>query len=343
MIEVIQSLPPQLLNSLPLQPLNSLTPPLPLQLLTMKIAVLDLGTNTFHLLIVNVNRNGTFKKLFKSKIPVKLGEGAINKNIIAEVPFHRGLEALKHYSEILKKYKPEKIVTYATSGIRSARNGKRFIAAVRKETGIKIRVISGAKEAELIYYGVRGSIQMSEEKQLIMDIGGGSTEFIIANGKRIFWKESFNIGASRLLERFKPSDPIKPSEIKKLEAYLSGSLLPVSKAIKKYPVQSLVGSSGSFDTLAEMIGWKYHRKNILKNRETYHFDLKEYFSLHQSLLKSTTAQRMKMKGLIKMRVDMIVVASICTNLILKKYGLKHLMLSKSALKEGALWEAIQNL
>jgi exopolyphosphatase/guanosine-5'-triphosphate,3'-diphosphate pyrophosphatase len=309
----------------------------------MKIAVLDLGTNTFHLLIVNVNRNRTFRKLFKSKVVVKLGEGAINKNMIAEIPFRRGVEAMKHYSEILKKYKPEKIVTYATSGIRSAHNGKKFIAAVKKEAGIKIQIISGAKEAELICFGVRQSIQMTSEKQLIMDIGGGSTEFIIANGKKIFWKQSFNIGASRLLERFNPSDPIKNAEIKKIEAYLSGILLPVSKAIKKYPVQSLIGSSGSFDTFAEMIGWKYHRKDVLKNTESYNFNLDEYFSLHKVLLKSTTAQRMRMQGLIKMRVDMIVLSSICTNLILKKYGLKKMMLSKSALKEGAMWKAIQNL
>jgi exopolyphosphatase/guanosine-5'-triphosphate,3'-diphosphate pyrophosphatase len=308
----------------------------------MKIAVLDLGTNTFHLLIVNVNHNGNFKKVFKSKVVVNLGEGAINEKRIAEKPFQRGIDALKHYSEIISKYKPQRIVAYATSGIRSARNGKKFIAAVKKGTGIEINVISGAREAELIYYGVRESIRMGEEKNLIIDIGGGSTEFIIANGKKIFWKKSFDIGASRLLEHFKPSDPFKPSEIKKLESYLSKILLPVGKALKKYPVQSLVGSSGSFDTFAEMIGWKYHRKDVLKNVETYHFNMKEYFSLHSTLLKSTTAERMKMKGLVKMRVDMIVVASICTNLVLKKYGLKHLMLSKSALKEGALWEVINN-
>jgi len=309
----------------------------------MKIAVLDLGTNTFHLLIVTVNRNGTFSRLFKSKIVVKLGEGAINKNRIAEVPFRRGVDAMKHYAEILKKYKPEKIVTYATSGIRSAQNGKKFIAEVRRETGIKIKVISGAKEAELICYGVRQSVRMGDEQHLIMDIGGGSTEFIIANGKKIFWKQSFNIGASRLLERFNPSDPIRTIEVKRLETYLSKVLVPVSKAIKKYPAQSLIGSSGSFDTFAEMIGWKFHRKDVLKNTESYNFDLEEYFLLHEILLKSTTAQRMRMKGLIKMRVDMIVLSSICTNLILKKFSLKKMMVSKGALKEGALWKAIQGL
>ena len=309
----------------------------------MKIAVLDLGTNTFHLLIVNVKSDGSFKKIFKSKIAVKLGEGSINEKIIAEIPFQRGINALKHYSEILAGYRPEKIVAYATSAIRSAKNGKKFIAAVKKKTGLSVQIISGAKEAELIYYGVRGSINMSDEKQLIMDIGGGSTEFIIANRNKIFWKKSFDIGASRLLDRFKPSDPIKSTEIKKLESYLSKILVPVDKALKKFPVRSLVGSSGSFDTFAEMIGWKYYRKDVLKNTETYFFNMKEYISLYKMLLESTTAERMKMKGLIKMRVDMIVLAAICTTLVLRKYNLKEMYVSKSALKEGALLKALEEL
>jgi exopolyphosphatase/guanosine-5'-triphosphate,3'-diphosphate pyrophosphatase len=222
-------------------------------------------------------------------------------------------------------------------------NGKKFIAQVKKETGLKIQVISGEREAELIYYGVRESIVMNEEKQLIMDIGGGSTEFIIANSKKIFWKKSFDIGASRLLERFKPSNPVKPSEIKKLETYLSQVTEPLNNALKKYPVKSLIGSSGSFDTFAEMIGWEYYRKDVLKNVETYQFNMKEYFMLYSALLKSTTAERMKMKGLIKMRIDMIVLAGICTTLVLRKYKLKKMFVSKSALKEGALWKVIQRL
>jgi len=309
----------------------------------MKIAVLDLGTNTFHLLIVNVRKSGSFEKIFKSKIAVKLGEGAIHKNMIAEVPFQRGIQAMKHYSEILSKYRPDKVVAYATSAIRSAKNGKQFVAAVKREAGIKVSVISGSREAELIYFGVRSSILAGKEKQLIMDIGGGSTEFILADNKRIFWKKSFDIGASRLLERFKPSDPIKVSEIKTLEKYLSKVLSPLNMALKKYPVQTLIGSSGSFDTFAEMIGWKFHRRDVLKNAESYEFNLKEYFSLHELLMKSTTAKRMKMKGLVKMRVDMIVIAAICTNLVLRKYKFRKMVVSKSALKEGALWESIQKL
>ncbi len=304
----------------------------------MKIAILDLGTNTFHLLIVKAGRDHSFKKIFKSKIAVKLGEGAIHENRIGEVPFKRGIAALVHYQDIIAEHKPEKIFAFATSAIRSATNGDDFVKAARLKAGINIQVIPGSKEAELIYFGVRQCVKMGEQKQLIMDIGGGSTEFIIANEKKIFWKQSFNIGASRLLEMFKPSDPVTPTEIVKLEEFLVRILTPLDAAIKKYPVHSLIGSSGSFDTLAEMMGWKFHKKNVLKNVKTLQFNMNEYDELHRLLLKSTTAQRMKMKGLVRMRADMIVISSICTSFILNRYRLSEMILSKFALKEGALWQ-----
>ena len=306
----------------------------------MKLAILDLGTNTFHLLIAEVGKDKSVRIVFRSKISVKLGEGAIDRNFIAPAPLERGLKALKHYAEIIRKHKTEKIFAIATSAVRSAINGKEFIRKAYVNTGIRINAISGEQEAELIYYGVRQCVQMSDDAQLIVDIGGGSTEFIIANRDRIYWKRSFNIGASRLLETFKPSDPITAAEIRNVELHLEKTLLPLTKALEKFPVKSLIGSSGSFDTLAEIIGWRFHRKNILKNAVTIRFDLNEVERIHRVLLNSTTAQRMKMKGLIKMRVDMIVLSSICTNFLLKKFKLTEMLLSKYALKEGVLWEAV---
>src|SRR5258705_6503945 len=112
----------------------------------MKIAVLDLGTNTFHLLIADVRRDKSMTRVFKSKIMVKLGEGAIQKNYIAEIPFQRGIQALRHYAEVIRNHKPDKVFAFATSGIRSARNRKDFIEAAFKETSIRIKVIPGEKE-----------------------------------------------------------------------------------------------------------------------------------------------------------------------------------------------------
>ncbi len=307
----------------------------------MRLAVLDLGTNTFHLLIADANPDKSFSTVFKTRAVVKLGQGGFTGNKIGDVPFNRGIKTILHFKELADEHRVDLIYAFATSAIRSSTNGKLFTEKIRELTGIEIKIISGDEEAKLIYYGVRQCVNLSKQPVLIMDIGGGSTEFIIADEKKIYWKQSFNIGAARLLEQFNPSDPILPREIKAVEKYLDHVLQPLEKAMKKFPVRKLVGSSGSFDTLAEMIGYRFHNKNLIRNKVFYRFDLKEYHLIHQWLLQSTTKMRMKAKGLVKMRVDMIVLSSINTNFILKKYALNEMHLSKYALKEGALWEVVK--
>jgi len=304
----------------------------------MKIAVLDLGTNTFHLLIAEVNSDKTFKILLKTNTVVKLGKGGIGENKIAARPYQRGIRAIVNFKKQIKKTGADKIFAFATSAVRSSLNGKDFIREIKKQTGIKISIISGEEEANLIYTGIIHSVKLDETPVLMMDIGGGSTEFIIANNKKIFWKHSFDIGVARLLARFNPSDPIRESEIGDLKNYLDEVLVPLHRAIKKYPVSKLVGSSGSFDTLAEMISYRLYEKNIINTKTSFQFDLKQVEEIHRWLLKSTLSKRMKTKGLVKMRADMIVVSSICVNYILKKFRIKEMMLSRYALKEGALFQ-----
>ena len=308
----------------------------------MRLAILDLGTNTFHLLIADVGKDHSYKIVYKTRAVVKLGKGGINENFIAEVPFRKGIKVISHFENIAREKGAEKVFAFATSAIRSGSNGKEFVSETKKQTGIPIKIISGEEEAKLIYYGVRQCVDLDEQPSLIMDIGGGSTEFIIANQKKIFWKHSFNIGVARLREQFNPSDPITKKQINQLEKYLDEMLQPLNDSIKKIPVKKLVGSSGSFDTLAEMIGYRYYDKNVVAGKRSYDFNLDEYNLVHEWLLKSTTAMRLKVKGLIHMRVDMIVVSSICTNYILKKFGIRKMLLSKYALKEGALWEIASN-
>ncbi len=307
----------------------------------MKIAVLDLGTNTFHLLVAKIYPDHSFKILFKNRAVVKLGKGGISENRIADAPFKKGIKTIQHFNEQIKKLGNNKIFAFATSAIRSSTNGGEFVKKVKNETGIEIKIISGDEEAELIYYGVRQCVQMDERPALIMDIGGGSTEFIIANHTTVFWKQSFNIGAARLIDQFHLSDPILNKEMISIQRHLEKVLQPLNAAMDKFPVSKLIGSSGSFDTLAEMTSFRFRKRNMLKAKTSYQFNLVEYDKIHKWLLKSTTQMRMKAKGLIKMRVDMIVASSICTTYVLKKFMLKEMVQSKYALKEGALWKIIQ--
>lgn len=309
----------------------------------IRVAVLDLGTNTFHLLITDVFPDKTKKTVFKSKMVVKLGEGGIHQNFISDRPFKRGIRALKHYSDIIDENEVNEVHAFATSAIRSATNGRDFTETAFRLTGIKINVIKGEEEARLICLGVRECIRLTDQPVLIMDIGGGSTEFIIADKNEIYARHSFNIGAARLLEIFKPSDPITSDQVKKVEKFLGDQLAELDESMKSRKVKCLIGSSGSFDTFAEMIGYRFHHRNVLKNSNSYQYELSEYCELHELLLHSTTGQRKRMKGLIKMRVDMIVLASICTKFILHRYEINEMALSKYALKEGALWEIIQGI
>ena len=320
----------------------------------MKIAILDLGTNTFNIFIAELLPSpsgregwGGFKKLYKSKISVKLGQGGINENHIAERPFRRGIKALKRHKETIEKYGVEKTLAFATSAIRSSDNGEDFVRAAKEKTGIEVEVISGDREAELIYYGVRSAAKMSNTPSLIMDIGGGSTEFIIANKEKIFWKQSFLLGVARLLEKFKPSDPITKEEIKQIENYLEENLQPLFLAVNspfeggKGGCSELIGSAGSFDSLAQMIAYRFHSIDNIKGRSEYDFNLDDYAKISQIILSSTSKERMTMPGLIKMRVDMIVVSTIFVDFIIRRLGLKKMRLSKYSLKEGMLWEILQ--
>jgi exopolyphosphatase / guanosine-5'-triphosphate,3'-diphosphate pyrophosphatase len=302
----------------------------------MRIAIIDLGTNTFNILIVEITAGKKYHTLFQAKLPVKLGEGGINQNLIQPVPFQRGIDALKQHQKTIEQYDVQKVYAFATSAVRDAVNGKEFVAKLKLETGYQVVVIDGNKEAEFIYYGVREAVKMTEENSLIIDIGGGSTEFVIANKNEILWKQSFLLGAARLLELFNPSDPITDEQIEKISGYLKEQLAPLFSAIEKYPVKELIGSSGSFDSLAEMIAHRFYSPEILDNKTEYTFNLDDCEAIYNTLLKSTKQERLQMKGLVEMRVDMIVVSSIIVYFIITSFGIEQMRLSTYALKEGVL-------
>lgn len=306
-----------------------------------RIAIVDLGTNTFNLLIVSSNDAGRYETICQTKEVVKLGEGSINKGYIAPIPFQRGLDAMAKYKEVITKHGAEKTIAIATSAIRDADNGTSFIDEVKRLTAITITPISGDDEAELIYLGIKSGLKMTQKPALIIDIGGGSTEFIIATNKTILWKQSFTLGAARLLEFTAPSDPITANEIIKLTDFLGSKLTPLFEALQRYPCEELIGSSGAFDSLAQMIALQLHSKNDFQDAIEYSFELKDLKTLYERVLKSTTAERLKMPGLIAMRVDMIVVSYILLNFIIEKSKVKSMRSSSYSLKEGVLSQISQ--
>lgn len=295
-----------------------------------KIAIIDLGTNTFNLLIALVNKGST-DILYSGKQEVKLGKGGIDKNEIGQEAFQRGIHALQIHLNTIREHQCSLIKAFATSAIRSASNGVLFVETAQQQLGLEIEIISGLREAELIYKGVRQftDLQMTS---VIMDIGGGSTEFIIGNKKQIFWSRSYDLGVSRLLEVYKPSDPITPKQIIEIENHLSEQLVDLFDQCEKNIPGKLIGSSGSFETFAAMLSYPDEPKS------GYLYNLEALAGLHSSLLTSTLAERLATPGMISMRADMIVLSSLLVQTVLRTTGIRVMEYSSAALKEGVLSE-----
>lgn len=301
----------------------------------MRVAVIDLGTNTFNLLIAEILPNKTYRVVFNTKIAVSMGSGGMVKKLLSQEAMKRGIEALVQYQQKIEEYEIKNVYAFATSAIREATNGTDFVKQARS-VGIEVNVISGDKEAELIYKGVQLALEIGERPALIMDIGGGSTEFIIATSDKILWKQSFLLGVSRLREIFNPSDPVSARQIEEVEDYLAKELAPLLKAVHQFPVNELIGSAGSFDSFAEIVTHRFYSPDILQNNTEYVFNLKEANLIFEELIKSTKEQRLQIRGLIEMRVDMIVMAVLLTRFVLKTLGLQQMRLSTLALKEGVM-------
>ena len=306
----------------------------------MKIAILDFGTNTFNLLISDTSDPENIKYLHSSKQPVKLGEGGINKGVITDEAMARGMKALEEHYKIIKEFKAEKIYGYATSAVREAKNGKSFLKLVREKYDLYVNIIPGDREAELIYKGVRQSCKLGQEKALILDIGGGSNEFIICDNQKIYWKESYKLGMARMLEQFHPEDPVKEETVKKIEKFFHHELASLFDAVRKYKPNTLVGASGSFETfyalLSRKLPAKYPEINSI-DKEIYGED---FTGLHEVLLKSTLKERKVMEGMEPVRVEMIVLASIFVNFTIRECKINKILFSDYALKEGIIAELL---
>ncbi len=303
----------------------------------MPIAILDFGTNTFNLLIAK-RLERDFEILHSSKQPVKLGRGGIQINRITPDAFERGFVAIQNHMETIQKFGVSEIRAFATSAIRNASNGKQFVGEVEQRFGFRVRVIPGDREAELIYKGVRRAINITEQKVMILDIGGGSNEFIVCNHEGIIWKQSFELGMARILELFDLSDPITHEEIQALESYFKQELQPLLEVVRKEKLPILIGASGSFDTFYSLI--RHRTGGADDGKHGRELSLSDYMKLHRALTQSTLGERRAMPGMEPVRVEMIVAATIFVSFVIRECHIKHLFHSEFALKEGVIAELV---
>lgn len=300
-----------------------------------RIAIIDLGTNTFHLLIAEKNHHSA-DVILNEKVSVKIGQGGISKNFIVAEAYERAIKTLVGFKRLMDENHVQRTFAFATSAVRNARNGYVLVKDIKEKTGIEVNVISGDIEADLIYHGVKYAMDLGKSKSLIMDIGGGSVEFIICNHEKIFWKQSFEIGAQRLLDLFHKEDPIPNEEIEKLVSYLDEKLVPLFEAAEQYKPVTLVGSSGTFDTLCDIDVNQKGLNFSLKEEKEYTLSLNDFEKIAFDILSKTKEERMEIPGMIEMRVDMIVVANILIQVIINRLKVQKIRCCAYALKEGVL-------
>lgn len=298
-----------------------------------RFAVIDLGTNTFHLLIGGVGENGqTLRELYRSRHFIKLAEGGIET--LSEEALERGMNTLLFFRDQLDHHEVEDdcIVALGTAALRTATNGPAFQSAVKERTGIEIQIISGDREAELIAKGALMAIPPPTEKVLIMDIGGGSVEFIIADQQQVYWAQSFPIGVAVLYHRFQHHEPITPGEIGIIRSFLSLQLQPLMAALQNFPTQYLIGAAGTFDVVAD------HLATDTASTHCADIKLEEFDGFYKKILATTRQERLDMPEIPDDRADMIVVALVLIDYLLQMADIQALTVSYYSMKEGMMAE-----
>ncbi len=306
----------------------------------LKVAVIDMGTNTFHLIIASI-REGKYELILKEKQAVKIGEKGINEGFITQEAHERAIRTMINFRNVIDAHEVKHVQATATSALRNAKNGAEVTKSIFEKARIAPKIITGLEEANLIYNGVKEAIEIGNDPALIMDIGGGSIEFIIGNDDKVFWKQSFEIGGQRLLEKFHKNDPISLEEHKNLKIYLKSSLSELIEKSNEFNPRVLIGSSGTFDTLSDIY--------LQSNEETEHenfterpLSLEGFRKIHKNLISKNREERLQIPGMIEMRVDMIVVASILVSFVLDTLKMDNIRVSSYALKEGLLLQMIQS-
>ncbi len=303
--------------------------------LPLRAAVIDLGTNTFNLAVGQRGATG-LELLHTASVAVGLGRGGIQEGFITEEALVRAMEALAQFQQTAVKMGAEELAAIGTSALRNAKNAAVLQRRALEELGLQVEVIDGQAEAELIYQGVQASGALGATPHLIVDIGGGSVEFIYGSKNALLWKTSLEIGMARLNALFPLSDPITPELLAGSETWLRERLGPVLEQISTYQIRRLTGSAGSFDTLLALenagAAAAHPRFNLLPVHRFRHW--------YEYLLTASRAERAALPGMKPVRVDMMVYAMLLMRLLTDAMGVRDIQCCSWSLREGALGSAL---
>jgi exopolyphosphatase/guanosine-5'-triphosphate,3'-diphosphate pyrophosphatase len=295
-----------------------------------KLGVIDLGSNTFHILIVNRYKDGKYETLHKERAFVGLSENGIE--LLSEQAMDRGIAALVKFNEVLKQQEVDHFAVIGTSALRSASNSSVFCQRVKDQIGIDIEIINGDQEANYIYKGVSKLINSDDRSHIIMDVGGGSVEFILVENDQLLWSASCDIGVGVLFNHIALSDPCTKKEMDTISQFIDQKLETLKSIVAKKSINAIIGASGSFEAVQALNGKEGSFNSMTE------IALTDYHFISQKVISSTFSERMNMINLPESRVKLIVVAMILINKAIEIIKPKRLLVSPFSLKEGVLNE-----
>ncbi|MEN8191915.1 MAG: Ppx/GppA phosphatase family protein [Bacteroidota bacterium] len=308
------------------------------------LAALDIGTNSFHLIVVSVSENGDFEIIDREREVIRLSEGNVGdiKTILPE-SIDRAVSAISRFNKIAESHNA-KLRATATSAVRESNNKKEFLDIVKEKTGVSIEVISGLEEARLIYFGILKAVPIYGSISLSIDIGGGSTEFIIGDRGKILYSNSLKLGAVRLTQRFFPDFILTDDKIAIARKWVEGVISPIIKRVENERIDVFVGSSGTFLNIGMMINALSGDKNISQTMNNFEFSLEEFEEIEQEVLtRKTPAERKSIPGLEEKRIDIIPAGIIIVSTLFKLLKIKKIKVSDYALREGIILDSMDKL
>jgi len=300
----------------------------------MRIAAIDLGSNSFHMLIANV-LGQSFEPLLRERMPVQIGKAALASGRLDPITMERGVRCMEEFRRLAMTRRVERTFAVATSAIREAENGEEFIYRIGNATGIAVSAISGREEARLIYLAVRQNIDFHEKKALLIDIGGGSVELTVADAGKTYFTTSQKLGFLRLHSRCVSSDPMNERDKQSLTDLLKSTLSDSLATICKYRPELIVTTSGMATTLQRIV---HRRQPDFENSSTV--TKGQMGSILDLALKMNSAQRANELGMDVSRADYFPTALLCLNAILEGVNAEEFMVSSYSLREGLIYDFI---
>ena len=307
------------------------------------IAAVDMGTNSFHLIIVQVKGDGSFKIIDREREVIRLGSHKGKEfTWISEGEIEKAIDVLSDFAKIAQFYKAE-VRAIATSAIREAKNKGEFIDRVFEATGITVEAVDGRTEAELIYLGVQNALDVYNKRILCVDIGGGSTEFLLGEKGISEFSESLKIGAVRLSKMFFPDYHLSMSGIDMCRQYIKDKLNSNPIIHANHNFELVVGSSGTIVAAASIICFRRTGK-FKKSMNGFTFSAEEIFDLTTDVLKcESPVDRLFIEGMEIKRADIIPAGLLILSEVFKKFRLKEMTVSENALREGIIIDTISKM